>query len=102
MDTTPSNGAAPFCLLLDADLGIESVALLYEELKLVVDAGAAVCLDGSAVESIDTASLQLLTVFSLELQAQGINLNWHQPSDSLCHAATITGLFDVLLLKQAA
>ena len=102
MGTPENSESVTTSLQLEPILGIESVTKFYEELKALLDANQPIALDGSAVENIDTASLQLLTVFCLELQARDIPFNWHEPSETLRHSAVITGLVDTLMLPEAA
>jgi anti-anti-sigma regulatory factor len=49
-------------------------------------------LDGSAVERIDTAALQVLVAFSRESRNREIDVKWAEVSDSLRAASTLLGL----------
>ena len=49
-------------------------------------------LDGSAIERIDTAALQVLAAFSRESRNRDIELAWAGVSDSLRNASTLLGL----------
>jgi len=102
MSVTENDESVPENFVLGAILDIESVASLYEELKVLVDAANPVLLDGSEVENIDTACLQLLATFFLELHEKNISCTWNEPSEALLHSATVTGLVETLQLPQAA
>jgi len=49
-------------------------------------------LDGSAVERVDTAALQVLVAFSRESRHREIDLKWVEVSDPLRNASTLLGL----------
>jgi len=49
-------------------------------------------LDGSAVERVDSAALQVLVAFSRESHKRKIDLEWAEVSDSLRAASTLLGL----------
>ncbi|MGW8248442.1 MAG: STAS domain-containing protein [Acidiferrobacterales bacterium] len=49
-------------------------------------------LDGSAVERVDTAALQVLVAFSRESHNREIDLRWAEVSDALRTASTMLGL----------
>lgn len=53
-------------------------------------------LDGSAVERVDTAALQVLVAFSRETRNREIDLKWAEVSDSLRTASTLLGLNQAL------
>jgi phospholipid transport system transporter-binding protein len=65
---------------------------------------AQIVLDGSAVDRVDTAALQLLVVFQREAQKRGNQVNWAGVSAPLHDAASQLGLAQVLALpaKQPA
>jgi phospholipid transport system transporter-binding protein len=91
--------AAP--VLLPADCRMAAQAALKAELLGVLKAGAIV-LDGTQVERVDTAALQLLVLFRRELDAQGGTLRWHGTSDALNEAAGLLGLAQLLNLPAEA
>lgn len=88
-------------VLLPADCRMAAQAALKAELLGALDAGAIV-LDGSQVERVDTAALQLLVLFRRELDARGGTLGWHGTSDALNEAAGLLGLAQLLNLPAAA
>lgn len=89
-------------LPLAPTLCIETVAELYEQLRPAVDANQPVSLDASIIESIDTANLQLLAAFAVELDKRGTTLLWEEPSEIFLQAAAISGLVATLKLPDAA
>jgi ABC-type transporter Mla MlaB component len=61
-----------------------------------------VMLDASAVERIDTATLQLLAAFVATRAGAGRVVRWRLPSESLVHAADRLGLHTALRLAEPA
>jgi anti-anti-sigma regulatory factor len=59
---------------------------------------AALILDGSRVEEIDTAILQLLVSAWLGATKRGAECRWQGASDALRHAATLIGVAGALQL----
>jgi len=57
-------------------------------------------LDGSAVERVDTAALQVLAAFSRESRNREIELTWADVSDSLRNASTLLGLTQELGIRN--
>jgi len=57
-------------------------------------------LDGSAIERIDTAALQVLVAFSHESRGRKIELTWADVSDSLRNASTLLGLTQELGIRN--
>ena len=53
---------------------------------------AAIVLDMSKVEKIDTACLQLLTAFVLKARANQTALSWHEPSEHFLSAVNSLNL----------
>ncbi|MDE2308724.1 MAG: STAS domain-containing protein [Xanthomonadaceae bacterium] len=85
---------------LPADCRMAAQAQLLQELLAALDAGA-IELDGRAVERVDTAALQLLTLFKREVNARGGMLNWMGASEALDEAAGLLGLAKTLELPAA-
>jgi phospholipid transport system transporter-binding protein len=86
-----------------ADFRIGEVAGMHRQLSDVLVAKQIV-LDGSAVERVDTAALQLLVVFQREVAKRGNQVNWAGVSAPLHDAASQLGLAQILALpaKQPA
>jgi ABC-type transporter Mla MlaB component len=89
-------------ITLDATLNIQTVGILYDQFEKMLDTQKTIEIDASSVESIDTASLQLITVFKqagVKLQKE-ISIDF--PSDKFIEAAEILGLAELLEVDQAA
>ncbi len=89
-------------ITLDATLNIQTVGILYDQFEKMFDTQKTIEIDASSVESIDTASLQLITVFKqagIKLQKE-ISIDF--PSDKFIEAAEILGLAELLEVDQAA
>ncbi|ALP52678.1 hypothetical protein Tel_05670 [Candidatus Tenderia electrophaga] len=79
---------------LDISVASDFKALLQQAMVQ----GCPVVLDGSRVERIDCAALQLLSAFFLEAQESGFEVSWRNPSQALRYAADMTGLKETLHL----
>jgi phospholipid transport system transporter-binding protein len=88
---------------MPADFRIAEVTDMHRRLGDTLDSGAIV-LDGSAVERVDTAALQLLVVYQREVQKRGNPMQWAGVSAPLHDAASQLGLAQILALpaKQPA
>lgn len=75
---------------------IDSVSERKGELVQLLAADADVGMDLSAVSRIDTAGLQLLAAFVLELGRRGHLVHWRGVSAGVAEAARIAGLAEVL------
>lgn len=82
-------------------LDISMVAKFSNELKHALETGATVQLQAANIERADTAALQLLCAFFIDAQEHDIEIEWLEPSDALCGAATQIGLADHLGLKAS-
>ena len=71
---------------------IDGVGKLHTRLKTCAEKGTDVNLNATKVESIDTASLQLLAVFVEQVCANGQSVNWQSTSDALTGTAKLAGL----------
>jgi anti-anti-sigma regulatory factor len=68
---------------------------------LAVDFGESeVLLDGSAVEHIDTAGLQMLVAFAKHYSARGRRVQWTAASPELLRGSHLLGLASVLGLED--
>ncbi|MEM7253191.1 MAG: STAS domain-containing protein [Pseudomonadota bacterium] len=76
---------------------VSKVAALKVELTAALGNGEPVSIDTSAVESIDTATLQLLFAFRREADAQGIEIQWGEIAPTVRSTARILG-FDHQLM----
>jgi len=88
-------------ITLEATLNIQTVGTLYDQFLKMLDSQNVIEIDASSAESIDTATLQLITVFKqagIKLQKE-ISIDF--PSDKFIEAAEILGLAELLEVDQA-
>jgi anti-anti-sigma regulatory factor len=81
---------------LDARLTIVQAADLHRALSARLAEGRHIVVDGTRVEEIDTAILQLLTSLWRTSQERGIACTWHGASDALRQTASLIGADDDL------
>ncbi|HEY8585930.1 MAG TPA: STAS domain-containing protein [Rhodanobacter sp.] len=96
--STPVPGGDPGVVQLPPDCRISAQNALKAELVAVLDAGAIAVLDGSQVERVDTAALQMLVIFQRELEARGASVSWRGANSVLNEAAGLLGLAQILKL----
>jgi ABC-type transporter Mla MlaB component len=87
-------------LSLTSDCTIAEATALKAGLMQLLSHESAVTLDGSAVQRIDTACLQLLAAFVLEREARGRHVEWQEATDALTSSARTLGLLPVLRLDR--
>jgi len=75
---------------------IDALETPRTQLLRALDGGADVTLDLSGVTRIDTAGLQLLLVFVLEMGKHSRRLTLSQPSESFSQSARLAGLSELL------
>jgi len=102
MRATPA--AAPvsdaFLLRLDASCTLRETADL--QFSLVAASGDPVVVDGSAVERVDTAGLQLLVALVRRQQQAGRRIEWKAASPELLKCGERLGLIEALGLTGGA
>lgn len=81
-------------------LDISMVAEFSTELRTALDSKQDIQFQASEIERADTAALQLLCTFFLDAQAEGLGIEWLEPSDSLVGAAKQIGLAEHLRLAD--
>jgi anti-anti-sigma regulatory factor len=81
---------------LNARLDIAQAADLHRALLSHLAAGGPVVVDGTQVEEIDTAMLQLLASLWRSSAARGIACTWKGASGALRQTATLLGVAEVL------
>jgi anti-anti-sigma regulatory factor len=96
----PAAAPPPARIELDARLTIVQAADLHRLLMTRLAAGEPVVIDGSRVEEIDTAILQLLTCLWRTAQERGIACTWHGASEPLRYTADLIGVAGVLSLPS--
>jgi anti-anti-sigma regulatory factor len=83
---------------LPARLSITQSADWHRTLVSSCEGHAALVLDGSRVEEIDTAILQLLVSAWLGAAKRGVECRWQGASEALRHSATLIGVAATLQL----
>jgi len=83
-------------LLLPAVLDLTCAETLHDDLQACMTRGN-VRVDGSAVERVGTACLQLLAAAAVTVRAQGREFNLLTPSEPLLHAVRDVGLSSLLM-----
>ena len=81
-------------------LRIADVAALHTRLEPRVHAKGELIIDASDVEALDTAVLQLLSVFMIERRSQNAKLTWQAPSEAFRKGAGLLGLESHLGLSR--
>ena len=95
-----ASGAAPAGLKLEASCTLRDSIDMHFQL-LAVDFGESdVRIDGSAVERIDTAGLQLLLSFVRHQASRGKSVRWTAASPELLRGSQVLGLGDLLGLSD--
>jgi anti-anti-sigma regulatory factor len=90
--------AAPACVELAAQICIVQAADLHRLLVSRLAAAQPIEIDGSRVEEIDTAILQLLASLWRTAGDRGVACSWRGVSESLRYAANLIGVAGVLAL----
>jgi anti-anti-sigma regulatory factor len=86
----------PACVELNARLDIAQAAELHRALLAHLAKGGPVIVDGTRVEEIDTAMLQLLASLWRTSGERGIDCRWKGASGALRQTATLLGVAEVL------
>jgi anti-sigma B factor antagonist len=90
----------PRRIQLDARMSIVHAAGLHARLLAHLAEGAQLEVDGSQVEEIDTAILQLLTSLWRTGQERGIACSWFGVSAALRHTACLVGVAPMLRFPE--
>ena len=86
----------PAPVRLDARVTITQAADLHRTLAVRVADGGPIVLDGTAVEEIDTAILQLLASLWRTTRERGTPCAWQGTSEVLRNTATLIGVAEAL------
>jgi anti-anti-sigma regulatory factor len=92
----------PTAFALPAECTLAGAADLKTNLAPLVSHGAPVTLDGSSVQRIDTASLQLLVAFMRDRRANGLPVEWAGQAPAFRDALSLLGLSAALDPKAGA
>jgi len=90
MSVTPSAASGSALVLISPT--IRTITSLQTELAERLDESGTVQIDGTAVDRVDTAGLQLLAAFVRDLRAEMRGVEWVGCSDALKKAAQALGL----------
>ena len=84
--------AASRCIVLAANCSVKDAAALKVSLCAVANESTAVTLDASAVERVDTATMQLLCAFVRDRSGRNQRVTWRGESQALQDAARLLGV----------
>lgn len=87
-------------LMLESSITIADVGEYHAELSRCLEAEKAITIDGSNVDAIDGAGLQLLAAFVKELIEKGMGVNWRGASEKLILSAQHMGVSSALQIDQ--
>jgi len=79
-------------VVFDAAIGIRDTRTLHEQLGKILTQSEDILLDGSHIERLDAAAMQVLIAFSRAAQNQGRTITWYSPSTALLQAAQVMGI----------
>ncbi len=85
---------------LEAALGIADARVMHEKLGAVLASATPVVLDGSRVERLDAAAMQILAVFFRTARDRGLAVSWQGLSPGIQQAAQLLGLEFILEMKS--
>jgi ABC-type transporter Mla MlaB component len=88
-------------VVLSANCSVKDAAALKVSLCAVAKESAAVTLDTSAVERVDTATMQLLCAFVRDRSSRNQGIVWRGKSQALSDAVRLLGVGVLLALDQA-
>src|SRR5262245_54389765 len=89
-------------LALEGVCNIQQAAELKTRLVDALEKGSDLVIDGSAVEEVDTAVVQLLIAATAAARTRGRSLRWQSPSAALRRCAETIGLAAQLDLDAPA
>lgn len=96
MENTLPTQDQPFDL--PADMGVATATALQSELLKLTELAADISINGSRVERVHTASLQLLTALVRDLEKAGRQCQWLALSPVLEKSITDLGLSEIMHL----
>jgi anti-anti-sigma regulatory factor len=95
----PPAPARPAAVELDARMTIVQAAGLHGQLVSRLTAAEPIVIDGSRVEEVDTAILQLLASLWRTARDRGVACTWHAASEPLRYTANLIGIAGALALS---
>ena len=88
-------------IVLESVQNIQNVSQLYEQFLYALQNSEKIDIDASAINSIDTATLQLLLILKHTAMQQQKSVSIDFPSDKFIEAADLLGLSEMLDVNQA-
>jgi ABC-type transporter Mla MlaB component len=88
-------------IALASNCTVKDAVVLKKTLVAVKDVAQTVIINASAVERVDTATLQLLCSFVRERVGNDREVTWREPSASIIQASKLLGLTELLCLSNA-
>lgn len=88
-------------IVLAANCSVKDAATLKTSLCAVAEEITAVTLDASAVERVDTATMQLLCAFVRDRSARNQSIVWRGKSQAMNDAVRLLGVHELLGFAQA-
>lgn len=93
-----ANGVEHYRISCGDSLDISMATQLQSMLLQAMESGFSVELAAAEVMRADTAALQVLCAFCQDMNASARDISWMEPSESLCRAAELLGLTEMLSL----
>lgn len=87
---------------LPAECTLADAGALRARLKRLIAHPRPLTLDGSFVERIDTATMQVLIAFVRDRRERGLPVMWHGDAPAFTEAATLLGIHGLLGLPDCA
>jgi ABC-type transporter Mla MlaB component len=87
-------------LTLEADMSIVTVGKLYTKLTRCIERKVDVNLHAGNVASLDTSVAQLLLCFVEQVNNNGNNIIWHEPTEALLKFSERVGMLEKLGLSS--
>jgi anti-anti-sigma regulatory factor len=97
-----STAGAAAVIRLPSAITINNVAELHRQLRTRLQGGTPLLLDGSAVQTLDGAGIQLLLALANTAQQLGAGLSWQVASEVLCDAGQQLGVTAMMRLPTQA
>lgn len=94
-----TTGSECVVLKLGGCLEMDNLGEMSERFLAALTEGGLIVLDGSALERIDGAGMQLLLALARTAGQEGVGIEWRQPSRCLLEAAELMGLEKDLRLE---
>ena len=88
-------------IALNSNCTVKDAVVLKRSLMALKDAQDTVVIDASAVERVDTATLQLLCAFVRERVGSDREVLWRSPSAAVFEASRLLGVSELLCLPAA-